>query len=120
MQPDKSHMEEAKVSVIIRSARSALGASQGDLAMELDVSQSSIARLERGVGTIPATVLLRAIRYFSGCGIDIIGILEDDPQIKFSESFFQEMVERERESKRQLAASAMKKRLGEKPEGSPK
>jgi transcriptional regulator with XRE-family HTH domain len=81
-------MEEVKISTIIRSARSALGASQSDLAVELDVSQSSIARLETGNGTIPANILLRAINLFSSYGIDITGILENDPQIKFSESFF--------------------------------
>ncbi len=113
MQPKKSRLEEAKISVIIRSARSALGASQGDLAMELDVSQSSIARLERGTGTIPANVLLRAIRFFSGYGVDIAGILESDPQIKFSESFFQDLVDREQDKRRQLASSAMKKRFGD-------
>ena len=115
MQLKKSRLDEVKISIIMRSARSALGASQGDLAMEFEVSQSTIARLERGTGTISANVLIRAIRFFSGYGIDISGILESDPQIKFEERFFQQAVEKEEEKQRQLASSAFKKRFGDKP-----
>jgi|TARA_R100001440_G_scaffold26107_2_gene42446 transcriptional regulator with XRE-family HTH domain len=120
MRPSETRLEELKISIIIRSARSALGISQGDLALELNASQSAIARLERGTGTISANVLLRAIRFFSSYGIDINGILEDDPQIKFSERFFRELVDKENSQSENLVNSDVKRRSGKTSKALPK
>jgi transcriptional regulator with XRE-family HTH domain len=88
MQEQKTGLDEAKITVILRAARSALGIGQADLAEHLGVSQSTIARCERGAGTIPANVLLRAIRFFGQHGIDITGLLEEVPTISFDEAVF--------------------------------
>lgn len=118
MKGDATRLEQAKISVFLRSARSALGTSQTDLAMELDISQSAIARLERGTGTIPANVLLRAIRYFAIQGIDISGLLESDPQINFSEKFFQEFADRIKSEKDEAGNSGSAKQSARRPKTS--
>ena len=82
------HLDAIKISVFLRAARTAVGLTQVDLALQLGISQSAIARCERGAGTIPANVLLRAIRIFSGYGVDISSILERSPSMKIDESFF--------------------------------
>lgn len=82
------HLDAIKISVFLRAARTAVGLTQVDLALQLGISQSAIARCERGSGTIPANVLLRAIRIFSGYGVDISSILERSPSMKIDESFF--------------------------------
>ncbi|MEP5374318.1 MAG: helix-turn-helix transcriptional regulator [Hyphomicrobiales bacterium] len=112
MRPSETRVEELKISIIIRSARSALGISQNELAVELDASQSAIARLERGTGTISANVLLRAIRFFASYGIDINGILENDPHIQFSERFFRELVDKEDAEPKNLSNSDVRIRFG--------
>lgn len=106
-----SRTDEMKISIVLRAARSGLGLSQADLALELGVSQSMITRCERGTGSIPANVLLRAISFFRSYDIDIAGVLEDNPTIVFSSRMFETLHEKERTRQRDLAASAMAKRF---------
>ena len=101
-----------KVTVILRSARAALGISQAELALQLGVSQSAIARCERGTGTIAANTMLRAVKFFGEQGIDITGILEESPALIFGEELFTRAYDAEREEKARLARSAMEKRFG--------
>jgi transcriptional regulator with XRE-family HTH domain len=108
----KARLEEVKISVILRAARAALGISQTDLANELEVSQSTIARCERGVGPLPSRALLRAMRFFSAYGIDISGVLEDEPSLCFSENFFEKLIEGEKLLRQEAAKRGMEKRFG--------
>ena len=95
--PEKStHLDEIKISVLLRAARSALGLSQTELAEALGTSQSAIARCERGAGSLTANVLLRAIRYFKTYGVDISGVLETNPSIEISEDLFLSLLDRDR------------------------
>ena len=95
MADNKTRVEEVKISVLLRAARAALGISQAELADELGVSQSTIARCERGIGPLPSRALLRSINYFSSYGIDLSGILDEDPTLSFASSFFERAVEEE-------------------------
>jgi len=112
MQEKSSRLEEMKVTVVLRAARAALGISQAELALQLGVSQSAIARCERGTGTIPANTMLRAVKFFSDQGIDITGILEENPALILGEELFVRAYNAEVDKQRQLARSAMKKRFG--------
>ncbi|ARU01689.1 helix-turn-helix domain-containing protein [Yoonia vestfoldensis] len=107
-----SRTDEMKISIVLRAARSGLGISQADLAAELDVSQSTITRCERGTGSFPANVLLRAISFFRAHDIDIAGILENNPTIVFNSRMFETLHDKESTRQRDLAASAIEKRFG--------
>jgi len=112
LQERVSPVEALKISIVLRAARTALGISQADLAAGLGVSQSTIARCERGAGTIPANTMLKAISFFKSHHVDISGILEKNPVIRFEEALFVETAEADRERQRELMRSGMRKRFG--------
>jgi Predicted transcriptional regulator len=99
-----SKTDEMKISIVLRAARSGLGISQADLALELGVSQSTITRCERGIGSFPANILLRAISFFRAHGIDIAGVLEGNPTVVFRSQMFETFEKKESERQRDLAA----------------
>jgi transcriptional regulator with XRE-family HTH domain len=98
-----SRTDDIKISIVLRAARSGLGISQADLAAELGVSQSTITRCERGAGSFPANILLRAISFFRSHDIDIAGVLEDNPTVVFRSQMFETLEKNESKHQRDLA-----------------
>lgn len=93
MQEKNSQYDQIKVAVILRAVRSGLGLPQRALAHYLGVSQSMIARCERGNGSIPADALMKAVAFFKEEGVDIEGLFSKEPTIMFHEKLFANLYE---------------------------
>ena len=106
-----SRTDEMKISIVLRAARCGLGISQVDFAKELQVSQSTITRLERGAGSIAANVLLRAISFFRSHGIDISGVLEENSTIVFDARMFEVLYEKGKMRQAAAARSGEQQRM---------
>lgn len=64
-------MENVKIAVAIRSARTALGWNQQEFADKMNVAKSTIARIETLEMTAKADFLTRALRLFRDAGVTI-------------------------------------------------
>lgn len=94
MNTREPNYEDIKIAVMLRAARVGMGLSQAELANHLQVSQSTIARCERGTGGLPGNVLLHAMGFMKQNGINITDIYTEEPSIQFTLSFFQREVTR--------------------------
>ena len=63
--------DSIKIAVALRSARSALGISQQELADLLDVSKITVARVETLEAPLKASIYLRAIKLLAERGVEI-------------------------------------------------
>jgi transcriptional regulator with XRE-family HTH domain len=63
--------DSIKIAVALRSARSALGISQQELADLLDVSKITVARVETLEAPLKASIYLRAIKLLAERGVDV-------------------------------------------------
>ena len=63
--------DSIKIAVALRSARSALGISQQELADLLDVSKITVARVETLEAPLKASIYLRAIKLLAESGVEL-------------------------------------------------
>ena len=63
--------DSIKIAVALRSARSALGISQQELADLLDVSKITVARVETLEAPLKASIYLRAIKLLAERGVEV-------------------------------------------------
>ena len=63
--------DRIKIAVALRSARSALGISQQELADLLDVSKITVARVETLEAPLKASIYLRAIKLLAERGVEV-------------------------------------------------
>ena len=63
--------ESWQIAVALRTARSASGLSQEELAEKLDVPRLTIQRIETLETTPKADIVTRAVRFFRGIGIEL-------------------------------------------------
>lgn len=70
-------MENIKIAVALRAARTALGWSQQEFADKMKVAKSTIARIETVEVTAKADFLVRAFQLFQAQGV-IVDIIQPD------------------------------------------
>ena len=105
-------MENLKIIVALRSARTALGWSQQELAQKLAVAKSTIARIET-LETLPrAGLLMQAMRLFREAGVHVDLLNGDRVVIAIEKEALQEAKERLenellRRSDRKMAAAKL-------------
>ncbi|MBU6993424.1 helix-turn-helix transcriptional regulator [Ferrovum myxofaciens] len=76
--------ENVKVAVAMRTARAALGINQQELADDLGVAKSTIARIETMEMQPKVDLYLKALKYFKEAGIDVDSIYSDNITVNIS------------------------------------
>lgn len=73
--------ENAKIAIILRVGRAALGISQADFAELLGIAKSTLARAETVVAPLKTDSYLKALKFFKEGGVQIDMLASDDIEI---------------------------------------
>lgn len=78
----QENLDKIKLVVALRSARAAVGWSQEELAQELGIAKTTIARMETFEGGLRAEQLSQMLRLYKSVGVAIDFMLGDDVVIR--------------------------------------
>ena len=77
--------DAAKLAVALRTARSALGYSQGEMALELGISKTTLARAELMEGSLKAHTLSGITKFFVEKGVELEFLRDDEIALRIGQ-----------------------------------
>lgn len=106
----QENLDQIKLVIALRTARAAVGWSQDELATQLGIAKTTIARMETFEGGLRAEQLTAIVRLYKSAGVDIDFMFEDEVKVRVSKQALEQ-------AQRRLMDDAFRRSDRKKPAG---